>query len=225
MAAALAVLRQNAGHRAMQCRCRSEDTLDLVAPWLGKDKLVAELPMPKLIDATIVPGSSVDLALLNSRLKVAAPDAALDDHSHWIARLKGLADAVVWSAYGILLLIAVATASAVAFATRAGLEAHHEIVELLHRMGAQSSFHRALVRAPLFPLRAWRRGGRARRLQGYFHRRRRAGVRRDRRGALPAAIGAKARSEVPWLIAVPMVSGLIAWATARISVLAALRGI
>jgi hypothetical protein len=96
--------------------------------------------MPKLIDATIAPGSSVDLAALNTRLRAAAPDSVLDDHSRWIARLKSLANAVVWSAYGILLLIAVATAAAVSFATRAGLEAHHEIVELLHQMGAQSGF-------------------------------------------------------------------------------------
>src|SRR6185312_8078198 len=139
VAAALDVLRHTGG--IAYANPISEDaTLNLVAPWLGKDKLVAELPMPKLIDATIAPGSGVDLPSLTARLKAAAPDAVLDDHSRWIARLKGLADAVVWSAYGILLLIAVATAAAVSFATRAGLEAHHEMVELLHQMGAQSGF-------------------------------------------------------------------------------------
>jgi len=77
---------------------------------------------------------------LNRQLKQAAPDSILDDHARWISRLKGLAEAIVWSAYGILLLIAIATAAAVSFATRAGLEAHHEMVELLHQMGAQASF-------------------------------------------------------------------------------------
>ena len=65
---------------------------------------------------------------------------SLDDHSHWIARLRDLADAVMWSAYAILALIAIATAAAVSFATRAGLEAHHEMVALLHQMGAQANF-------------------------------------------------------------------------------------
>ena len=54
--------------------------------------------------------------------------------------MKALADAVLWSSFGILALIAIATASAVAFATRAGLEAHHDIVALLHQMGAHSGF-------------------------------------------------------------------------------------
>ncbi|MBV9420945.1 MAG: cell division protein, partial [Alphaproteobacteria bacterium] len=83
----------------------------LVEPWLGKGALVAELPLPKLIDATITPGASVDLPALSARLKAAAPDSQLDDHGHWIARLKSLADTIAYSAYGILLLIAVATAS------------------------------------------------------------------------------------------------------------------
>jgi cell division transport system permease protein len=221
--AALAVLRQTPGI-AYANALSEQDTLDLVAPWLGKDKLVAELPMPKLIDATIVPGSSVNLALLTSRLKVAAPDAVLDDHSHWIARLKSLADTVVWSAYGILLLIAVATAAAISFATRAGLQAHHEIVELLHQMGAQSNFiARSFERHYFLSALGAAAVGAAS-----------AGILFIAAGGLEfAGIDAVPflpplalkLPEVPWLIAVPVVSGLIAWGTARISVLAVLRGI
>ncbi len=64
----------------------------------------------------------------------------LDDHRHWLTRLSSVADTVIWSAYGILVLIAVATAATAAFATRAGLQAHHEIVALLHQMGAHWGF-------------------------------------------------------------------------------------
>jgi cell division transport system permease protein len=223
VSAALDVLRHTAGI-AYASAISEEDTLNLVAPWLGRDELVAELPMPRLIDATIAPGSAVDLASLKARLKAAVPEATLDDHGHWIGRLKSLADAVVWSAYGILLLIAVATASAVSFATRAGLQAHHEIVELLHQMGAQSgfiarSFERhyflsalgaAAVGAAIAGILFVAAGG----LEF-------AGIE-----AVPFLPPLALRlSEVPWLLAVPAVSGLIAWATARISVLAALRGI
>jgi cell division transport system permease protein len=223
VAAALEVLRHTGGI-AYANPISEEDTLNLVAPWLGKDKLVAELPMPKLIDATIAPGSSVDLAALNTRLRAAAPDSVLDDHSRWIARLKSLANAVVWSAYGILLLIAVATAAAVSFATRAGLEAHHEIVELLHQMGAQSGFiARSFERHYFLSALGAAAVGAA------F-----AGILFVMAGGLEFA-GIEAvpflpplalkLPEVPWLAAVPLVSGIIAWATARISVLAALRGI
>jgi cell division transport system permease protein len=221
--AALGVLRSTPGV-AYANPISEEDTLNLVAPWLGKDKLVAELPMPKLIDATISPGSSIDFPALTARLKTAAPDAVLDDHSRWIARLKGLADAVVWSAYGILFLIAVATASAVTFATRAGLEAHHDIVALLHQMGAQSGFiARSFERHYFFSALGAAAVGAA--FAGIFFIAAGglefAGI--DAVPFLPPL--ALKMPELPWLLAVPLVSGLIAWATARISVLTALRGI
>jgi len=196
----------------------------LVEPWLGKGALVAELPLPKLIDAALVPGAGVDLAGLAARLKRAAPDAQLDDHGRWIARLKGLADTIVWSASAILLLIAVATASIVAFATRAGLEAQHDMVQLLHQMGAHAGFiaraferHYALaalgasaagaVVAALLFLAA---GG----LEF-------AGV--EAVPFLPPV--ALKLDEAAWLAAVPVIATLIAWATARLSVLAAVREI
>ena len=222
-AAALAVLRATPG--VAHAAPLSEDEMQsLVEPWLGKGALVAELPLPKLIDATLEPGTGVDIPGLAARLKRAAPDAQLDDHQRWIARLKGLADTIVWSAYGILILIAVATASIVAFATRAGLEAQHEMVQLLHQMGAHGWFiaraferHYALaalgasaagavVAAALFVLA----GG----LEF-------AGV--EPVPFLPPI--ALKLSEAAWLAAVPLIATMIAWVTARVSVMAAVREI
>jgi len=221
--AALAVLRATPGI-AHAAPLSQDQTLALVQPWIGSDALVAELPLPRLIDATITPGAQIDLLALTHELKKAAPDSLLDDHARWISRLKGLAEAITWSAYGILLLIAIATASAVAFATRAGLEAHHEMVELLHQMGAQSNFiaraferhyfastlGAAFVGAALAALFFLGAGG----LEF-------AGIE-----AVPflPPLGLKL-AEIPWLLAVPAVSGIIALATARLSVLAALRQI
>jgi cell division transport system permease protein len=221
--AALLVLRATPGI-AHAAPLTQEQTLALVQPWLGADALVAELPLPRLIDATIVPGAAVDLAVLGAQLKQAAPDSLLDDHARWISRLKGLADAITWSAYGILLLIAIATAAAVSFATRAGLEAHHEMVELLHQMGAQSNF---IARA--FERHYFRSALGASALGAAL-----AGVLFLAAGGLEFAgieavpflppIALKV-TELPWLLAVPVVSGLIALGTARLSVLAALREI
>jgi cell division transport system permease protein len=221
--AALDVLRATPGV-AHAAPLTQGETLSLVQPWLGADSLVSELPLPRLIDATIVPGAAIDLTRLRARLKSAAPDSLLDDHTRWIGRLKNLADAVIWSAYGILLLIAIATAAAVSFATRAGLEAHHEMVALLHQMGAHSNFIARAFERHYF-------------LSAFFA----AAL-----GAACAAVfflaagglefmGVEAvpflpplalkLSEVPWLFAVPAVSALIALVTARLSVLSALREI
>ncbi len=196
----------------------------LVEPWIGKDGAVAGIPLPKLIDASITPGEELDVNALAARLKRAAPHASVDDHRRWITRLRGLADAVRFSAYGILLLIAGATAAAVSFATRAGLDAHHEMVALLHQMGALPSFiARAVewhyfvstlfaaalgtVLAALFFLGA---GG----LEVF-------GVE-----AVPFLPPLSLKwIEIPWLLAVPVAASLIAWATARISVLSVVKAI
>jgi cell division transport system permease protein len=192
----------------------------LVEPWIGRGSLVSDLPLPTLIDATLLPGAKIDLATLARRLKTAAPDSVLDDHTRWVGRLRGLADGIVWSSYFILALIAIATAATVAFATRAGLEAHHDIVALLHQMGAQSGF---IARAfewhyLISALLAATIGAVV------------AGVLFSMAGGLELAglepvpflpPMALSLGELAWLAAIPAAAALIAWATARLSILAA----
>jgi cell division transport system permease protein len=221
--AALAVLRNTDGivHAAPLSQ---DETMKLVEPWLGKGALVSDLPLPRLIDATILPGARVDLAALRNRLKSAAPDSVLDDHTHWLAQLRGLADTVVWSAYGILALIAVATAATVAFATRAGLQAHHEIVALLHQMGAHSGFiARAFDRHYLVATLVAALAGAGAAALLFV-----AAGSLEYVGVEPVSFLPPLTlhlKELAWLAAVPAGAGLIAWVTARLSVMAALREI
>ena len=196
----------------------------LVEPWIGKDGAVSGIPLPRLIDAAITPGEDVDVGRLAARLKQAAPHASVDDHRRWIARLRGLADAVRYSAYGILLLIAGATAAAVSFATRAGLDAHHEMVALLHQMGALPGFIARAVEWHYFISALF-----AAALGTLF-----AGLFFVGAGGLES-FGVEAVpflpplslkwSEIPWLLAVPAATALIAWATARFSVLMVVKAI
>ncbi|MGH6890446.1 MAG: cell division protein FtsX [Rhizomicrobium sp.] len=197
------------------------DTRALVAPWLGSGTLPSELPLPRLIDAAITRGARVDLPQLARRLKQAAPDSLLDDHGTWLLRLRSAAATVIWSAWGILALIAVAAAATVTFATRAGLAAHQPIVSLLHQMGARREF---IARAF-----EWH----------YFASALAASALATALAALlflaagglefvgveavpflpPLGLGPL---ELPWLFAVPVAAGIIALATARISVFSAL---
>jgi len=200
------------------------DTEALVEPWIGKNNLVAEIPLPRLIDATVTPGEEVDIPALTQKLKQAAPQALLDDHRRWIARLGTLADTVRYSAYGILVLIAVATAAAVSFATRAGLSAHHEMVELLHQMGAPPSFIArtvewhyfistliAALTGALFAAALFLGAG---------------GLESFGVEAVPFLPPLSLKwTEIPWLLAVPLVASVIAWATTRISVLSVVKAI
>jgi cell division transport system permease protein len=221
--AALEILRATNGIVRAEALSQA-DAEKLVEPWLGADAVVGDLPLPRLIDVTLLPGSQVDVPTLTRKLARAAPDSILDDHSRWIARLQRLADALIWCAYGILALIAVATASAVAFATRAGLQAHHDIVALLHQMGAQSGFiARAFEWHYLISALAAGAVGSAC-AAGLFVAA--GGLEMAGIEAVPFLPPLTLHpSELAWLIAVPLGACAIAWATARLSVMAALRRI
>lgn len=196
----------------------------LLEPWIGKDGAVAGIPLPRLIDAALVPGTQVDFTALAAALKQAAPDSHLDDHRRWITRLETLAGTVRWSAYAILLLIAGATAAAVSFATRAGLEAHHEMVALLHQMGALPGFIARAVEWHYLvsALLAAAAGTFVAALVflgagGLEH----LGVE-----AVPFLPPLSLKwTEIPWLLLVPAGTALIAWATARFSVLSVVKAI
>ena len=119
---------------------------------------------------------------------------------------------------------AIATASTVMFATRAGLDAQHEMVQLLHQMGAHAGFiARAFERHYAFSaFGASAVGAFAAALiflaAGGLEF---AGV--EAVPFLPPV--ALTLSEAAWLASVPVGSTIIAWATARLSVLAAVREI
>jgi cell division transport system permease protein len=221
--AALAVLRTTPGI-AHAAPLSVEEQLKLVKPWLGAESLVSDLPLPQLIDAEIEPGSAVDLPNLAARLKQAAPDSILDDHSHWIGRLRDLARTLVWSAYGVLLLITIATAATVSFATRAGLEAHSEMVSLLHQMGAQAGFIARAFEWHYFRAALTAAGAGAAAAAFLFLAA--GGLESAGMDAVPFLPPLSLKPiELLWLLTVPAAAGLIALATARLSVLAALRAI
>ncbi|HEX2113754.1 MAG TPA: hypothetical protein VHM01_05055, partial [Alphaproteobacteria bacterium] len=111
----------------------------MVEPWLGKAAASGELPLPRIIDVQLAaPG--IDLAALGAQLAAAAPDTTVDDHRRWLGGLLRFARNVVTVALALVVLVSLAASGTVAFATRAGLAAHHEAIELLHLMGAHDAY-------------------------------------------------------------------------------------
>lgn len=221
--AALAVLEATPG--IAQVRVLSDaEIAALVEPWIGNSGVVAGIPLPRMIDATVSPGEAVDVEALQESLTLAAPGAVVDDHGRWLARLAGLADTVRYAAYGILLLIAGATAAIVMLATRAGLDAHHEMVSLLHQMGARAGFIARNIEWHYFisALLAALAGTALAALLFLGL----AGL--DIFGAttVPLLLPLGLRlPELLWLGTVPLVISAISWATARMSVLSVVRAI
>lgn len=111
----------------------------LLEPWLGPIA-PGDLPLPRLIDVRLKEDARLDIDLLAARLSGAAPGAMVDDHKAWLGRLLRLLRLAEAGAVGVLLLIVVATAGTVVFATRAGLAVHREAIEVLHMIGARDSY-------------------------------------------------------------------------------------
>lgn len=115
----------------------------LLEPWLGKGLTLAELPVPRLIVVKMArPAAGVPTLDVEALRKVVeeVPGATLDDHHRWIARLAAMANTVVVLGAGIVALVLLATALAVAFATRGAMAGNKEIVEVLHFVGADDAY-------------------------------------------------------------------------------------
>ena len=112
---------------------------DLIRPWLGDVSDLEDLPVPRLVAVTLDPRHPANARQLNAALQSQNVDATVDDHSVWIKDIQRAGGLVRWLGVLIFLLIA-AAAAVVAFATRAGLAARRDVVEVLHLAGAEDGF-------------------------------------------------------------------------------------
>jgi cell division transport system permease protein len=115
-------------------------TARLLEPWLGSGLDLKELPVPRLVIVTIDESHPPDFEAMRALLKDSIPQASLDDHRTWVDRLVSMAHTTVMIGTGILLLVFTAMVLTVVFATRGALSGNRHIVEVLHFVGAESSF-------------------------------------------------------------------------------------
>jgi cell division transport system permease protein len=113
---------------------------DLIRPWLGDVSDLEDLPVPRLVAVTLDGKHPANARQLSAALKSQNVDATVDDHSIWIKDIRRAGGLVRWLGAGVFLLIAAAAAAVVAFATRAGLAARKDVVEVLHLAGAEDGF-------------------------------------------------------------------------------------
>lgn len=112
----------------------------LLKPWLGSEALQSDLPLPGLIDVTLGENAALSVDALSARLQAAVPGARIDDPKPWLDRLIQLGRLLQSLGGGIVLLVGLASAAMVIFATRAGLAARRDTIELLHLMGAEDGY-------------------------------------------------------------------------------------
>lgn len=132
-AEALAGVRGVAEARALE----KEKAYELIKPWLGDVTDLEDLPVPRLVAVSLDRKTPATAASLDKALKAQGLDAVVDDHQIWIKDIRRAAGVVRASGAAIFTLIALAAAAVVAFATRAGLAARRDVVEVLHLTGAE----------------------------------------------------------------------------------------
>src|SRR6185312_8151255 len=108
-------------------------------PWLGAAAERLAIPLPAVI-AVRLADARTDLAPLAARLEAAAPGTLTESHGVWIRRLSVLARSLQACAGLALLLVALVAAAVIAVATRAGLVARREAIEIVHGLGATDGY-------------------------------------------------------------------------------------
>jgi cell division transport system permease protein len=109
---------------------------DLLTPWLGADGLDSDLPVPALIDATLIDSSPTAVADITRTVQAVSGGTRVDRHADWLGPLGGLLDTLRWLAVTLVLLTATATAAAVILGARAALDQHRATIDVMHLMGA-----------------------------------------------------------------------------------------
>jgi cell division transport system permease protein len=128
-----------AGIAAVHVVSRAESER-LLEPWLGTGLDLGELPVPRLIVLSLAPSARVDLGRLRTSLSASVPNALVDDHRLWLERLATMAHTLVVIVGVVFLLVLVAMALAIMFATHGAMAGNREIVDVLHFVGAADRF-------------------------------------------------------------------------------------
>jgi len=112
----------------------------LLERWIGKGNVSDSLPLPTVIDVRIRPNAEIDLDDTRRRLAAVVSGVSIDHHEQWLDQLVRLAQTVQFIGIAVVFLIGLAAIAIIVFATRAGLAMHHEIIEVLHVIGARDSY-------------------------------------------------------------------------------------
>lgn len=119
-------------------RLPDDEARALVEPWLGDGALVAELPLPVLIDVRLAEGASA--AALAEQVERVTDGVTVEDPARWLGDLRRVARTVQGLSVAIIALIGGAAVASIIFAASAGFAVHRGEVELLHVMGASDSY-------------------------------------------------------------------------------------
>jgi cell division transport system permease protein len=130
---------QAAGGIAAAHALTDAELSDLLRPWLGAGAEALALPLPAVI-AVRLTADGADPDRLAARLDAAAPGTLVERHDVWVRRLAALARSLQACAGLALLVVAAVAALVIAVATRVGLAARRQAIEIVHDLGAADGY-------------------------------------------------------------------------------------
>ncbi len=133
---AVEILRNMAGVKSAYAGTR-EEAKQLLEPWLGSQNIPDDLPIPVLVYVQLEDTGYPDSSKLSGALAGAGLNISVDDHQRWAKALSRSAQSVQLLSVAVLALLFTAMIAITGFATRAGLAAHKDLVEVLHLVGAK----------------------------------------------------------------------------------------
>ncbi len=111
-----------------------EDLRRTLERWLGPSGADADLPLPVIIDVDLAPGA--DASAVARRIEQSVPGARFVAHRTSLGPLLDALHGLTMLAFGLVLLIAMASAAAVVLAARGALDTHRATIEVMHGIGA-----------------------------------------------------------------------------------------
>jgi cell division transport system permease protein len=134
----LATLRATPGVDAAH-RLTGKELARLLRPWLGTEAAQLDLPLPGVI-AVRLGTPPPDLESLSHRMDAVAPGTILEREEVWAQRLERLVGSLQLCSGLALVVVAGVAAAVIAVATRGGLAARRDAIEIVHGLGATDSY-------------------------------------------------------------------------------------
>lgn len=113
-----------------------QEVNELIEPWIGAQELSKDIPIPALIDLKLVnPANERELESLRKAIRPLSQTARVEPSSNFIAPVITLIRSLQWTAFGLVGLLAIATAAAVIISARSALNTHRETIDVIHLLG------------------------------------------------------------------------------------------
>lgn len=194
-----------------------EEQGDLLSVWLGPDLPLDALPLPRMLEVWET-DEGPDRQGLRLRLSAEAPGAIYDDHTQWRRPLVDAAGRLRALSTLALVLIGGVTGTIIALASSAAMASNAQVIRVLRLVGARDRFiARAFVR------RMTQRASLGAVLGTAIGMLSLVGL----PSLGPAATSGLGFQGADWLapLAIPVLIAVFAWASARATAFAVLRGV